>query len=137
MERKPDWEQRLNDFLADVAGKPFKAGEHDGAMFAAGAVKAMTGVDLGKQFRGSYETCDDGHAKVKKAGYANLPALLETMLPRVPKSSAQRGDVIMTAKKDLGICFGGVALCVGTDEEGEPGFARVPRELWQRAWRVG
>lgn len=133
--RLSNWEQLLNDYLATVRTKPLTPGEHDGALFAAGAVEAMTGVDLAARFRNSYATCKDGLEEVRKAGHANLAALLDDLLPRVPKSMAQRGDVIMLKDKNLGVCFGSVALAV--NDEPREGLARVERDRWLRAWKVG
>lgn len=133
--RLPDWEDRLSAFLEEASAKEFKPGEHDGALFAANAVKAMTGEDLGAPFRGRYDTCKDGEKRLKQAGYTNLLDLLDGKLERIKKGMAQRGDVVMLKDKNLAVCFGHVALAVNP-EPGAP-FVRAEREDWQRAWKVG
>lgn len=136
MERLSTWEQRLNDYLASVAGKPHEWGVHDCALHVASAIEAQTGVDLAEPFRGKYEDEDGANAAIRDAGYKSLAELVEDKLPRVPKSSAQRGDIVLTRDKNLAVAFGSFALAVGRDEL-TVGLVRVPREQWQRAWRVG
>ena len=141
MERLPDWEQRLNDYLASKAGVEFDWGKDedrliDCAAFAAGAVKAQTGIDLYDKFRGSYVDEATAMQALKDAGAANLPALVDSMLPRVARSHAQRGDIIFTRDKNLAVCFGAVALAVGEDMDGS-GLLRLDRHHWLRAYRVG
>lgn len=141
MERLSDWEQRLNDYLASKAGVRFEWGKDtdaliDCAAFAAGAVEAQTGVDLYAKFRGCYVDEATAMEALKDAGARNLAALVDGMLPRVTRSHAQRGDIILTRDKNLAVCFGATALAVGEDMEGE-GLLRVPRHDWLRAYRVG
>lgn len=132
MVRKDNWEALLNEFLETVFDKPLKPGKHDGVLFVGNAVKAMTGQDFVKDFRGKYSTCEDGHALIKKKGQGNLLAIVDGLLPRVSKSMAQRGDVILLKNKNLALAFGLDALAVGDE-----GLVRVDRAEWQRAWKVG
>lgn len=44
--RPNDWPERLAQYLAACERQPFRWGRHDCARFAAGAVKAVTGVDI-------------------------------------------------------------------------------------------
>ena len=43
--RKSNWNQRLDNYIQKVELRKFKYGQHDCIQFAAGAFKAMTGLD--------------------------------------------------------------------------------------------
>lgn len=43
--RLHDWEHRLTRYVTEVACTGFAHGSHDCALFAAGAVEAITGID--------------------------------------------------------------------------------------------
>ena len=58
--RLPDWKTHLIAYLADAARKSYQPGVHDCALFSAGAVLAMTGVDLAAGWRGRYTTLTRG-----------------------------------------------------------------------------
>jgi hypothetical protein len=136
MKRLTNWEQRLNDYLADVFDKPYEWGTHDCALHAANAVEAQTGVDLAQSFRGQHSDEAGANAAISAAGYSSLAALVDDLLPRVVRSSAQRGDLVLTKEGNLAVVWGPVALAVGHDEH-SVGLIRIPREDWRKAWRVG
>jgi hypothetical protein len=54
--RYSDWEERLAVYRDRVEEEPFVWGTHDCALFAAGCVNAMTGVDPAAAFRGTYDS---------------------------------------------------------------------------------
>lgn len=56
MTRCEDWHARLAAYVFDAGRTPFAYGSHDCALFAAGAVEAMTGTDLAAGWRGIYRT---------------------------------------------------------------------------------
>jgi len=58
--RHPNWRPALRDYVEDVARKPFRYGSHDCALFTAGAVKAMTGVDHARGWRSQYRSLAKG-----------------------------------------------------------------------------
>ena len=60
MTRLPDWRARLNRYVADSARQEFRLGRMDCALFAAGAVEAMTGEDPARDLRGRYRRVADG-----------------------------------------------------------------------------
>ena len=60
MPRHSNWTAPLIEYLAAAARRPFKPGHHDCALFAAGAVAAMTGTDFAAQWRGRYTTLRGG-----------------------------------------------------------------------------
>lgn len=108
LKRRPDWRGRLQVYLGTVAREPFAYGRHDCALFAAGAVEAMTGVDLARGFRG-YKTEKGGIKKLRAKGFADQFALLEASLREVHPAFAKVGDVAVVPSEEgpaLGIVQG-------------------------------
>lgn len=91
IERHRDWPARLRLWLAGIARTPFQPGTHDCALFAAGAVEAMTGTDLAAGWRGRYRTLQGGIRVLRRAGHANHIALARAHLPATSKP--QPGDL--------------------------------------------
>ena len=58
--RLHDWEHRLTRYVTEVACTGFAHGSHDCALFAAGAVEAITGIDPGARWRGRYSSFKGG-----------------------------------------------------------------------------
>ncbi len=92
LQRLPDWRVRLTDYLNRVARLRFRPGRHDCALFAAGAVQAMTGIDPARGWRG-YRTLNEGRLKLERLGYGDHIALAEAWLPEVPPSFGREGDI--------------------------------------------
>ena len=133
--RLPDWEERLSAWLIDCAGASFEWGKLDCLMFAAGAVKAVTGFDPGKGHRGRYNSHASSVRYLKKLGAKNPSEYLDGIFPTAPKAFARRGDLV-SADGNIGVCIGGVALFVGVEND-EPGLIRIPFAEWQAAWAIG
>jgi len=91
--RRPDWRARLATYLADLAGRRFRPGRHDCALFAAGAVEAMTGVDLAAPWRGTYRSLEQGRAALEAAGWASHQEFVAAHFAPVAPSLAQVGDL--------------------------------------------
>ena len=132
--RKPDWEQRLADYLAAQHGARFAYGRHDCVLFAAGAVRAMTGAHLAKGVRGKYRGKLGAASQLKRRGWASLEKMMDAHFQRVVPAHAMRGDIVM-AQGSLGICAGQRAWFAG-DEANPDGPAFLPLKEWTAAWRV-
>lgn len=135
IERLPDWEQRLHDYVAALEGSTFSWGTLDCALFAAGAVLAQTGVDLAADFRGRYRTARGSVRALRRFGAGTLEATIAARLPAIEPAFAQRGDVVMVGGI-AGVCVGPRALFVG-EVDGAPGWVSHDRFAWQLAWKVG
>ncbi|MBC8718181.1 hypothetical protein H5024_11235 [Ochrobactrum sp. Marseille-Q0166] len=105
MKRYPDWRPRLSAYLYEVAHKPFKWGEHDCALFAAGAVEAMTGADFAAEYRGKYKTLIGGLRKLRKSGFADHAEMAASIFEECHPSSAHVGD-LAAIETDEGIALG-------------------------------
>ena len=133
--RKETWAADLTAYLATIASRPLVPGEHDCALFAAGAVEAMTGVDLAAEWRGTYDSLPKGMRRLKSAGHPDLASLLASLLPEVPPAQAHPGDVVLLDGPEgpgMGILQGHLAYVLTADRLGT-----VSRLDVKRAFKVG
>jgi hypothetical protein len=143
--RKETWQQELHAFLEARGRRPFAWGSNDCALFAADAVLAITGTDLGAAFRGKYGTQEGAAAQMQQvcgsSDALDLAAHLcaQAGFPKWPHANvAQRGDVIVLANADgshsLGIVgLNGVHALFVT----EAGLRRMRARDCIAAWHVG
>lgn len=129
------WESRLASYLADRAGEPFAYGVNDCALFAAGAVEAITGIDPIPHFRGAYDSAAGSIRALKKLGAGTLDATIDTLFSSRPIGFLRRGDLVWNGES-VGVCVGDVALFVG-ETEGVAGYVHIPRADWVKGWAVG
>lgn len=115
MKRFPDWRLRLMAYVTDWRDREFRPGRSDCALFAAGAVEAMTGVDPAADFRGRYRTIDEGLALVGPAGHVGHAA---TLFPEISPMRAQVGDLAEVEGDGgpaLGVVIGPQIAAMGLD----------------------
>ena len=91
--RLHDWEHRLTRYVTEVACTGFAHGAHDCALFAAGAVAAVTGIDPGARWRGHYSSFKGGLKLVRKAGFTDHVAVMRQHCPQVHAASVMPGDL--------------------------------------------
>jgi hypothetical protein len=132
MNRLPTWEPRLAAYLAEARTRPHAYGRFDCMLFCAGAVKAVTGMDLARGHRGKYSSAAGSLRHLKKRGFDSPEAMLDSLLPERALMKARRGDVILDDEGIPGICIGADALMAS-----EKGWVRLPRKHWRKAWGVG
>lgn len=110
MKRQDGWLTSLNTYVETVRRKPFVYGEHDCALFAAGGVLAMTGVDPANAWRGKYTTLAGGFKLLRKAGFDNHAEFAASLFEEVHPSLSQLGDLAAMPVEDgvfaLGIVGG-------------------------------
>lgn len=126
----PGWRHRLVAFLRENHDRPFQPGVWDCAIWAAGAVEAMTGEDLLRGFRG-YRSIAEGKRKLQAKGYEDHVAFVAAHLSEVPPSFAQPGDVALLEGQSLGIVQGAQVYCFGIN-----GFGMASLTDIERAFRV-
>lgn len=134
MKRFDDWRFRLKEFVRSQSGRPFKFGVLDGAMFAAGAIEAMTGEDLAVGYRG-YRTAAGGLKKCKAKGHETLVGPFEH-LPEIAPMHALAGDLVVF-DGEAGLCVGIVqgANVWGVNED--RGVVLLPKSEVIKAYKVG
>lgn len=135
MERFPDWQARLAGWLRDNRKRAFEQGKWDCGLFAAGAIEAMTGVDVVAEVRGRYTTTRGAMRVLKRLGHKDHIALFASHLPEVPLLSARPGDLVTFEAED------GLALAIiqgaGAYHAGPHGLAVMSMQVAHRAYRVG
>lgn len=131
--RLPDWRRRLELYLADAARVPFAHGTHDCALFAAGAVKAMTGHDPAADYRGRYGSFKEGLRALRASGDSDHLALADRLFEAIPVATARPGDLaaVPMPRPALGVVQGELIYLVGDE-----GLRLVPLTSATRAWRV-
>ncbi|MBB5709448.1 DUF6950 family protein [Sphingomonas xinjiangensis] len=136
LSRAPDWEERLSVYLDRVRDEPFKWGSHDCALFAAGAVKAMTGTDPAADFRDTYTNRTGAAAALQEHGAGTLLKTVTSWLgePKHP-AFAQRGDVVIKDRNTLGVCVGLHSWFVG-EEHGAQGLVALPTANCTKAFTL-
>lgn len=135
MMRHQHWHVALIQYLATCARTPFAEGSNDCALFAAGAVEAMTGTDYAAPYRGRYTTTKGGLRMLRRAGFADHIALAAANLPEIPVSSAKPGDVAAVATPEgeaLGVVQGAGVYVLTPG-----GMGILPADQITRAFRVG
>lgn len=134
MNKFPDWQDRLAAYVREVQTAGFRPGRHDCALFAAGAVKTMTGVDFAAQFTGSYRTLKEGMTMLKELGFESHIDMAALTLEEIPPLMARPGD-IAAVQGEIDISLGvvqGPYIYVLT----KAGLGPVPIITAQRAFRV-
>lgn len=137
MERRSDWDRRLQEWLAAMEGVRFEWGAADCCTFAAGAVEAMTGIDPMAEFRGRYATEAGAARALRRYGAGTLEATLDAKFPERPIGFARRGDLATNEGGAVGVVLGGEAAFVGCEEGMLDGLVRLPRAAWRKCWGVG
>ena len=138
MTRLPDWEIRLRRFLEANRGRPFRWGSWDCCMFAAAAVREITGVDLAAAYRGRYQTMI-GAFRLTGGSTLKLAEAVASAngLERYSTAGeARAGDVVMgdvQQLETLGV-LSPLGLAVFSTATG---LADYPRGVAKRAWRIG
>lgn len=135
MSRLPDWQPRLIAYLAAASRKPFTAGAHDCALFTAGAVEAMTGLDPAAKWRGKYKTIKAGVAALRRKGHADHVGYVASMFEEVTPAFAHVGD-IGVVEGAFGFGALGIVQGEGVYVLTEQGMAIVSRMNMLRAFRV-
>lgn len=134
------WRGRLAVVLSTNETKEFSWGENDCFMgIVVPAVEAMIGIDIGAEYRGSYDSEESAITALARFGFADLVDLVASKFPEVPPALAQVGDIAVIPHEGAG-GFGGT-LGIVTGERiislVPTGRATVKLMRASRAFRVG
>lgn len=133
--RTRDWRPALAAWIDDCRSVPFVFGRHDCALFAAGAVEAMTGVDIAADLRGRYQDARGAARAIKKAGSSSLGDLTASRLPEVSPLKALPGDLAIIRDND-GAAALSVVLGAEVAAARDIGLSFVSRSRIERAFHV-
>ena len=134
--RVADWKARLSAYVATCARTPYALGSHDCALFAAGAVDAVTGTDPAAKWRGAYRSKEGGLRALKRAGYSDHIEATAAVLPEIHPAFAAEGDIAYvsdaaTGQTALGVVQGELVYVLRED-----GLGLLPRAAMTRAFRT-
>lgn len=131
-QRLPDWQLRLEAFVAQRQAMPFAWGANDCALFAADAVRAITGRDPAPHMRGHRNARQAIRSQRAHCGLGSLA--VAALGPSMPVQQAAVGDVVLVRvgkRLALGVCNGATALGPGAQ-----GLAALPMTDAVLAWGV-
>ncbi|MCU0892111.1 MAG: hypothetical protein MUE77_10270 [Sandarakinorhabdus sp.] len=132
-QRHPDWEARLGWAIAVWHGRDYapESGS-DCAAFADACVTAVLGESWWPAKRPTYRSAAQQARAMKRAGWADLPAMADALLgPRAAPLMARRGDIV-TDGAGLGVAFAGAAFAFG-----HMGLVRMHPDSIVACWPVG
>jgi hypothetical protein len=137
LDRLPDWRARLGHHGRASARCPFAWGAHDCALFAAGAVQAITGLDIAAEWRGRYTTARGAMRVLRRDGGDGLVGLAQARFDEIPVATAQVGDLaVLPSESDdrragfdhvLGVVIGEHIWVLRPDGLGAVGLLQAER----------
>jgi len=93
-----DWDSRLDTYIEEMRHKPFSWGGNDCLALARGAIKAQTGVDLFRDWVGSYKTewgCLLNYKRqLKRIGCTDIIEAVDQRLQRADVWLPSRGALV-------------------------------------------
>jgi hypothetical protein len=133
--RFPDWSRRLHQAILERRRRPHQWGQFDCALCGAELVDAITGVNFGAPFRGTYDSPETARAVLEANGWPEIGAMVSAFLPE-RFERPRRGDVV------LGDGEFGPFIAVVADPGYMAGPTRyglrlTPLRHAARAWSVG
>lgn len=114
--RTTGWKTRLLAYLSEVNNSTFEPGKHDCALFPAGAIAAMTGIDPASNWRDAYDTLAGGMRLMKKEGFDDHIGLVASLFDEIPIAQARVGDLAVVQGDfgpSLGVVQGEMIYVVG------------------------
>jgi hypothetical protein len=140
--RLPDWQKRLSEYIVRCTYTPFQYGSQDCGLFVAGAIEAMTGVDVAAQLRGRYTTRTTAFKAIgRMCGQPTMAAAADHLarihgFQEVQVPFAQRGDAVQIRNARLAslglVAMHGTEILMPYDD----GLLRMPLTYATRAWRI-
>lgn len=133
LQRRVDWEPRLNKFIVEVRDAPFSWGDHDCVTFVVGAVHALTGRDMQEELGiARWTTEEEAEATIEELGGGSLyKALRRALGPGVPGAKGKRGDIAFY-DGSCGVIIGRFAMFIGQE-----GHVFIPISKVQKAFPIG
>ena len=142
LQRKDNWQSALHAYLEGLREVRFGYGAFDCGLFAAGAIEAVTGVDMAEPLRGSYRSRSEALCAIGRlCGGSTAADVAEYLtrlhgLPEVRIQFAWRGDLVQIGRGRASR-FGVVSIS-GRHllTPGRVGLVSLPLIRADRAWRV-
>lgn len=131
--RLHDWQERLAAFIAERRELPFAWGPADCGHFAAGAIEAMTGVDVLAPALPKWSNRREAVRAMRTLGNSMREVTTAVLGEPVAPAFAAIGDIgLADGPSALLVCNGGTWLGVGRER-----VETVSAERVVCAWKVG
>ncbi|SMO98935.1 hypothetical protein SAMN06265173_1482 [Thalassovita litoralis] len=121
----------LTAYLEAARHRRFRPGSHDCALFIAGWVRRVTGIDHAEGWRGRYRSLKRGQTLLRDIGFEDHVALVASLLEETPPARARNGDIALMNGHALGILSAERVFVLHPD-----GLGSVTRLQAERAFRV-
>jgi hypothetical protein len=138
MIRLDNWQSRLSDYIIGRAQQPFKYGVMDCGLFVAGAIEAMTAVDVANDLKGHYSSRKEAFDTIKGVcGKGTVKAIADHIaakygISETPVLCAQRGDPVLLTS-GLGIVDMNAGFILTPYKRG---LLRLPLSSALKAWHI-
>ena len=93
MIRRDGWRSAFAAAIEVHRPFPFTWGAHDCAILSADCIKAVTGLDLARNFRGHYDTKESAAAFLAMCGYESAVDVVAARFTAIHPSQAVAGDI--------------------------------------------
>ena len=139
--RIENWPSALSDYLLCAERTRFRYGSQDCGLFVAGAIRAMTGVDVASTLRGYTNRREAFNRIATLCGTPTMEAIAGHLavlhgVPEVPVLCAQRGDagLLRSGRRSS---VGSVAM-QGSEilTPYRAGLLRLPLSHARRSWHI-
>ena len=142
MERLHNWQTRLSDYIISHSEATFQYGSFDCGLFCAGAIEAMTGVDVAGDLRGQYGNRRDAFRAIKAlCGTATVEGIAQYLadkydIKETPVLMARRGDPVLIGSGRTSRL--GILAMYGTEIilPYNSGLVRYSLDQATRAWHI-
>lgn len=137
MNRRTDWQLRLNQFMEGRKSAPFAWGQNDCFLLVCDAVAETIGIDMAAEVRGKYDSEESARSIVSGdlGGYCSRLAG-RNGFQETDWKHLRRGDVGLIGTKDGGAL--GIVWMPGLlSFPGANGLESVPVRMARRGWLVG
>ena len=137
--RNEDWQTRLGSFILGASQQKLKYGLMDCGIFCAGAIEAMTGINVIADLQ-PYSSRRGAYKAIKAmCGSATVPGVAKFLAERsgakeVPVLMAHRGDPVVIDDSSFGIiALDGIAILTPSRD----GIIRLELNRETRAFHIG
>lgn len=115
LERIENWHTALNAHINEHREVEFEWGQNDCALWAASAVKAITGIDFCEDIRGTYSTVEGAYKAIRQYYKVDqLGAALQNIFGEpVHIAYARQGDITFQRSNFMGFDMR-LAICNGS-----------------------
>lgn len=105
--RLHDWRENFHNLIVECHTKPFEWGEHDCFVgLALPTIKAVLGIDLIDEYRGTYSTALGAMKVIRDRGFDNLGDAIASRFEEIHISHAWAADLVSLEGENTGIALG-------------------------------